>query len=77
MWIFAAVASVLRPGGTLVINVVETRNEDGETPLATDVSERVARHLVPRASLGIAWDVAPAGIAGDRCLVFEKVVAPG
>ena len=70
--IFAAVATLLQPGGHLVINAATTVNEDGATPLAEDIADRVSRYLGRHDDLPIAWDATPPGIADDRCLVFEK-----
>jgi DNA modification methylase len=70
--VFRAVGTLLRPGGHLVVNVATTVAQGQLTPLADDVAVRVARHLVHRGDLRIAWDETPPGIVDDRCLVFEK-----
>jgi hypothetical protein len=71
--VFRVVATLLHNCGHLVINAATTVNEDGPTPLADDIADRVARHLVRRGDLSIAWDATPTGILDDRCLVFEKM----
>jgi tRNA G10 N-methylase Trm11 len=75
--IFGAVAALLRPGGRLVINAATIAAEDGVTPLAEDIADRVSRHVARRAGLPIAWDATPPGVVDDRCLVFEKADAAG
>jgi len=70
--VFAAVATLLQPGGHLIINAATTVNEDGVTPLAEDIADRVSRHLVRHPDLQIAWDATLSGVLDDRCLVFEK-----
>jgi len=76
-FIFSAVATLLRPGGHLVINAATIVAEDGLTPLAEDIADRVSRHLVRRGDLPIAWDATPPGVVDDRCLVFEKADSAG
>jgi DNA modification methylase len=70
--IFSVVATLLRPGGHLVINVATIVAEDELTPLAEDIADRVSRHLVRREDLRIAWDTPPPTVVDDRCLVFEN-----
>jgi DNA modification methylase len=70
--VFQAVASLLKPGGHLVINAATTVSENDVTLLADDIAGRVTRHLERRDDLLIAWDAIPTGIIDDRCLVFAK-----
>jgi DNA modification methylase len=65
------VASLLRPGGYLVVNVATIVSEGAVTELARDVGARLARHLTRLADVPIVWDEAPPGILDDRCLVFQ------
>lgn len=66
------VASILRPGGHLVVNAATIVSDGDSTRLAEDIGARVARHLARRPDLPIAWDEQPPGIVDDRCLVFRK-----
>jgi DNA modification methylase len=70
--VFRAVATLLRPGGHVVINAATTVSEDGLTPLAEDVGDRVSRYLRRHGTLAIAWDATLPGVLDDRCLVFEQ-----
>ncbi len=74
--VFASVATLLRPGGHLVINAAATVSENDITPLADDIAGRVARQIERRDDLVIAWDAIPPGIIEDRCLVFVKTNQP-
>jgi hypothetical protein len=56
----------------VVINAATTVSEEGLTPLAEDVADRVSRYLDRRGNLAIAWDATPPGVLDDRCLVFEQ-----
>jgi DNA modification methylase len=67
-----SVARLLRPGGHLVINVATIVGRDGLTRLARDLADRLTGHLPRLEDLTIEWDVAPEGIADDRCLVFRR-----
>ncbi len=69
--IAATVAGLLRPGGHLVLNVATVTTGGRVTPLGADVAERVRRHLRLVADLPVRWDVPPAGLIDDRCLVFR------
>jgi DNA modification methylase len=66
------VAALLRPGAHLVVNAATITRTPEPTRLADDVADRLSRHLIRRADLAIEWDIPPAGIIDDRCLVFEK-----
>lgn len=65
------IVGLLRPGGHLVINVADIENGRAFTPLARDVSERVARHAELVREIRLCWDERPAGIVDDRCVVFR------
>jgi DNA modification methylase len=65
------IVGLLRPGGHLVMNVADMESGGVITPLARDVSERVARHAELVREIRICWDEPPAGIVDDRCLVFR------
>ncbi len=67
-----AIASLLRPGGHLVVNAATTLGPDAPTPLADDLADRIGRHLIRLPDLGIGWDFEPSGIADDRLLVFRR-----
>jgi DNA modification methylase len=66
------VASLLRPGGHLVLNAATIVSEGAVTHLARDIGARVARHLIRRPDVPICWDEPPPGMVDDRCLVFQK-----
>jgi DNA modification methylase len=67
-----SIAALLRPGGHLIVNAATTLGPDGPTPLADDLADRLARHLTRLPDLSIEWDVDPAGLVDDRCLVFRR-----
>jgi DNA modification methylase len=67
--VFAQVATLLRPGGQLVLNVANVIGTDGSvTPLASDVAELVDRHVPLLGVTTLSWDEPPAGLAGDYLL---------
>ena len=70
------IIGMLRPGGHLVLNVADVDNSGAVTPLARDVSERVARHAELVREIGICWDQQPDGVVNDRCLVFRPPGTP-
>jgi DNA modification methylase len=71
--VFAAVASLIRPGGHVVVNAANPVGPDGAlTPLAWDIAARVGRHLRLVQDVFLCWDEPPPGIAGDYCLVFRR-----
>jgi hypothetical protein len=55
-----------------VVNTATLVGPLEQTLLAEDLADRLSRHLVRHPDLPIDWDEPPAGIADDRCLVFEK-----
>jgi DNA modification methylase len=70
--IFAAVASVLKPGGYVAVNVANVVSDGMITPLAWDIARGISRHLSLRHEILICWDQQPPGISSDYCLVFQK-----
>jgi DNA modification methylase len=69
--IAVTIAGLLRPGGHLVLNVATVTAGGRVTSLAADVGERVRRHLTLAADLRVVWDVPPADLVDERCLVFQ------
>ena len=65
------IIGMLQPRGHLVLNVADVDNGGAITPLARDVSQRVARHAELVREVGICWDQQPDGVVNDRCLVFR------
>ena len=70
------IIGMLRRGGHLVLNIADVDNGGVVTPLARDVSERVARHAELVREIGICWDQQPDGVVNDRCLVFRPSSRP-
>jgi DNA modification methylase len=71
--IFGQVATLLRPGGQLVINVANVLAPDGTvTPLASDLAEIVDRHVPLLGVTTLTWDEPPAGLDGDYLLWFAR-----
>ena len=71
--IFGQVATLLRPGGQLVINVANVVAPDGTvTPLASDLAEIVDRHVPLLGVTTLRWDEPPAGLDGDYLLWFAR-----
>ena len=67
--IFAQVASVLRPGGQLVVNVANVIAIDGSvTPLASDMASVIDEHVPLLGVTTLRWDEPPAGLDGDYLL---------
>jgi DNA modification methylase len=67
--IFAQVASVLRPGGQLVVNVANVIAIDGSvTPLASDMARVIDEHVPLLGVTTLRWDEPPAGLDGDYLL---------
>jgi DNA modification methylase len=73
--VFAAVASLLKPGGHVVVNVANVMSEGMITPLAWDIARAISRHMTFRHEIAICWDQQPPGLSGDYCLVFQKRAA--
>jgi len=71
--IFAQVATLLRPGGQLVVNVANVIARDGSiTPLASDVATVIDEHVPLMGVTTLQWDVPPAGLDGDYLLWFAR-----
>lgn len=71
--IFGQVATLLRPGGQLVVNVANVIATDGTvTPLASDMAGAIDRHLPLLGMTTLRWDVPPAGLDGDYLLWFAR-----
>lgn len=70
--IFAVVAELLRPGGSLVINVANIWGEGGVTPLAWDVGRAVAARVPFVGEIYVEWEPPLEYFTGDYCLVFRK-----
>ena len=68
--VFGQVASLLRPGGRLAVNVANLRHEGVLTPLAWDLAGVVAEHLPLVHDCYLAWDSLPEEVTGDYLLVF-------
>ena len=71
--IFGQAATLLRPGGQLVVNVANVIATDGSvTPLARDLAEAIAQHVPLLGVTTLEWDVPPAGLDGDYLLWFAR-----
>jgi DNA modification methylase len=71
--IFGQVATLLRPGGQLIINVANVISMDGSvTALASEVAAVVDRHLPLLGVTTIEWDEQPAGLDADYLLWFRR-----
>jgi DNA modification methylase len=75
--IFGQVATLLRPGGQLVVNVGNPISTDGTvTPLAADVATVIDAHVPLMGVTTLTWDEPPAGLDGDYLLWFERPEVP-
>jgi DNA modification methylase len=70
--VFGQVASLLRPGGHLVINAANILAGGRVTPLAWDIARVVSEHLVFRQESFLCWDHQPTWMSGDYCFVFQR-----
>ena len=71
--IFAQVATLLRPGGRLVVNVANVVATDGiVTPLASDMASVIDEHVALLGVTTLRWDEPPAGLDGDYLLWFAS-----
>lgn len=71
--VFAQAATLLRPGGQLVVNVANPVAPDGRvTPLVSDIGQVIAEHLTLLGTTALRWDEPPAGLAGDYLLWFSR-----
>jgi DNA modification methylase len=74
--IFGQVATLLRPGGQLVVNVANVVAADGKvTPLASDLAGVIDEHLPLLGVTTLRWDEPPAGLDGDYLLWFAHPTA--
>ncbi|MEO5985739.1 MAG: DNA methyltransferase, partial [Candidatus Limnocylindria bacterium] len=71
--VFEQVATLLRPGGQLVVNVANVIATDGRvTPLATDLAGIIDQHVPLLGVTTLQWDEPPAGLDGDYLLWFAR-----
>lgn len=71
--IFGQVATLLRPGGRLVVNVANVVTTDGRvTPLASDMASVIDQHVPLLGVTTLRWDEPPAGLDGDYLLWFAR-----
>ncbi len=71
--IFGQVATLLRPGGRLVVNVANVVATDGSvTPLASDMAGVIDEHVPLLGVTTLQWDEPPAGLDGDYLLWFAR-----
>jgi len=71
--IFGQVATLLRPGGRLVVNVANVVAIDGSvTPLAGDMAGVIDEHVPLLGVTTLRWDKPPAGLDGDYLLWFAR-----
>jgi DNA modification methylase len=69
--IFGQVATMLRPGGQVVVNVANVIATDGTvTPLASDLASVIDEHVPLLGVTTLRWDEPPAGLDGDYLLWF-------
>ena len=71
--IFGQVATLLRPGGRLVVNVGNVVATDGGvTPLASDMATVIDQHVPLLGVTTLRWDEPPPGLDGDYLLWFAR-----
>ena len=71
--IFAQAATLLRPGGRIVVNVANVVATDGRvTPLASDLAGVIDQHVPLLGITTLQWDEPPAGLDGDYLLWFAR-----
>lgn len=69
--VFDAVAAILRPGGSVVVNVANLRGGGHEvTPLAWDVTAALSSVLQFEREIVLCWDVDQPALTNDYCMVF-------
>jgi SAM-dependent methyltransferase len=75
--IFGQVATLLRPGGQLVVNVANVITLDGTvTSLVDDMAGVIDQHVPLIGMTTLRWDVPPVGLDGDCLLWFAAPPAP-
>jgi DNA modification methylase len=71
--VFGQAATLLRPGGQLIVNVADVIATDGTvTPLAMDLGGIIDRHLPLLGVTTLRWDEPPAGLDRDVLLWFAR-----
>lgn len=71
--IFGQVATLLRPGGRLVVNVANVVATDRSvTPLASDMAGVIDEYMPLLGVTTLRWDEPPAGLDGDYLLWFAR-----
>jgi DNA modification methylase len=71
--IFGQVATLLRPGGQLVVNVANVIGTDETvTSLASDLAGVIGEHVPLLGVTTLQWDEPPAGLDGDYLLWFAR-----
>ena len=71
--IFGQAASLLRPGGRIVVNVADVIGTDGTvTPLVSDLAAVIDQHMPLLGITTLQWDEPPAGLEGDCLLWFAR-----
>ena len=71
--IFAQAATLLRPGGRIVVNVANVVATDGSvTPLASDLAGVIDQHVPLLGITTLQWDEPPVGLDGDCLLWFAR-----
>ncbi len=70
--VFGQVATLLRPGGHLALNVANTVQDGVLTPLAFDLAAVVSRHLTLVQDVVVCWDGTPWGVGADFLLVYRR-----
>lgn len=71
--IFAQAATLLRPGGRIVVNIANVVATDGTvTPLASDLASVIDQHVPLLGITTLRWDEPPAGLEGDCLLWFGR-----
>lgn len=76
--VFGAVATVLHPGGHIVVNVANMRHEGEVTPLAWDMARVIegVAGMEFRGETYLEWDEPPDWMQGDYCIAFRKRYEP-
>ena len=71
--IFGQLATLLRPGGQMIVNVADVIATDRTvTPLASDLAGLIDEHVPLLGVTTLEWDEQPAGLDGDYLLWFAR-----
>lgn len=70
--VFEQVATLLRPGGWLVVNVANVEHAGVVTPLAFELTRVVSASLPFCGEIAVLWDGAPDWMIGDYLLTFQR-----